>query len=601
LTVPPGSDIISQVYKAYSRNAEYDYTDRARKYLAVGAWLAIKSTGQAKSFSEILPFDEEHYRELRRKHLFRLLATYLAPLVILIVYFYFQYNALMSESRRFHLVAIAENQSNTLDLFLSERIVNLNNVIDDPKFQLPPSPESMSRYLDKLKRDSKAFIDVGFFDSSGVQVAYEGPYPSLERRNYSSESWYIALRQKKDNFIITDIYLGFRQRPHFTIAVSRTIENQYVVLRATLSPEGIYEYISSLKGAGEVYVSIVNRDGYYQLVTPYIGKPLEPSPIVPPVTPRLGANEAKFDKSMQTYAYSWLRTAEWALLVQGSTKESEGLFSGFKIKLIVIGAILIILTTIIIITRSQKLVAFQKDADQTRAQLEHASKLASVGELAAGIAHEINNPLAVINEQAGLIKDILNPEFGLKIDPDELKEYLEKIQKSVYRCRDITHKLLRFVRKTEMEMKPHDVNRLLDGVVDDLLGQEMAVSNIDIIRNYGADIPDIVTDGNQLQQVVLNIINNAADAIEKPPGKITVATSIENDDVSISISDTGKGMSPEQLNRIFLPFYTTKPVGKGTGLGLSVSYSIIKTLGGKIEVKSELNRGSTFTILLPIR
>jgi len=563
--------------------------------------MATKSPGQSKSYSEILPFDDEHYRELRHKHLFRLLATYLAPLVILIVYFYFQYNALVSESQRFHLVAIAENQSNTLDLFLTERIVNLNNVIDDPKFQLPPSPESMSRYLEKLKRDSKAFIDIGFFDSSGVQVAYDGPYPSLEQRNYSSETWYQVLRQKEENFIITDIYLGFRQQPHFTIAVSRTINDQCVVLRATLSPEEIYEYISSLRGAGEVHLSIVNRDGFFQLVTPHIGKPLEPSPFVPPTDPILGAGEAEIDDVGQTYAYSWLRTADWALIVLGSASENQGLFSGFRIKLIIIGAIIIVLTTIIIVTRSQKLVALQRESDKTRAQLEHAAKLASVGELASGIAHEINNPLAVINEQAGLIQDILNPEFGLKIDRDEIKSYLDKIQTAVFRCRDITHKLLRFVRKTEMEMKPHDINELLNGVVDDLLGQEMAVSNIKIVRNYSDGLPEIITDGNQLQQVLLNIVNNAVDAIERPPGQITISTFRVSNQVAITISDTGKGMTPEQLNRIFLPFYTTKPVGKGTGLGLSVSYSIMKNLGGKIEVNSELNKGSAFKILLPVR
>jgi two-component system NtrC family sensor kinase len=563
--------------------------------------LAAKASKQDKYFSELLPFEDEHYREVRRKYLIRLVAIYLAPMVIIIIYFYFQYSALVSENQRFHLIAIAENQSNTLDLFLSERIVNLNNVIDDPKFQLPPSAESMKHSLDKLKRYSKAFIDVGFFDSSGVQVAYEGPHPNLELRNYSSESWYKMLKNKNDKFIITDIYLGFREKPHFTIAVNRIIDNQYVVLRASLSPGEIYEYISSLKGAGEVKTSIVNRAGYYQLVTPQIGKPLDSAPFIPPSSPALGATDIKTGYSANTYAYAWLRNADWALLVQGSTKKREGLLLDFRIKLIVIGAIIISLMVFIIITRSRKLVELQKETDQARAQLEHAAKLASVGELAAGIAHEINNPLAVINEQAGLIKDILNPEFGMEIDSEQLMVYMNKIQKYVYRCRDITHKLLRFVRKTDMEMKFHNVNKLLSSVIDDLLGKEkMAVSNIEIKRNYCENLPELLTDGNQLQQVLLNIINNAIDAIDNVPGTITLTTSRENNSVRISISDTGKGMNSEQLKRIFLPFYTTKPVGKGTGLGLSVSYSIIKNLGGSIEVKSELNKGTTFSILLPI-
>jgi two-component system NtrC family sensor kinase len=556
------------------------------------------SRNKTKPVPEFLPFDEKHYSDLRRKNIIRLLLTYLAPLLLIIIYFYFQYDKLASESRRLHLQAIAESQANTLDLFLEERLVNLANLIDDPRFYHPPTTELMTNYLDRLKKESATFVDIGYFDSSGIQSAYAGPFPSLEKRNYSTEAWYQRLKEKEDNFIITDIYLGFRQKPHFTIAVSRIIDRQYIVLRATLAPEKIYEYISSLKGANEVLTSIVNKDGYYQVVTPHAGI-LEESSFVPAEEPSPGAEKIKIRGKTLTYAYAWLKSADWALIVRQSESESKGVLSGFQFQLLGISTIIILVLIFMILNRAQKLVEFQKDSDRTRAQLEHAAKLASVGELAAGIAHEINNPLAVINEEAGLMKDLMNPEYGIKTDVKEYVQHLSIIQESVFRCRDITRKLLGFVRKTGFDLKPHNVHKLIDGVVDGLLGSEMAVSNIEIKREYGSNLPELITDGNQLQQVFLNIINNAIDALEGKPGKITIATSTNKDSIKVTVSDTGKGIPPEYLPRMFMPFFTTKEVGKGTGLGLSVSYGIIKNLGGKIEVDSTPGRGSVFTISLP--
>ncbi len=563
--------------------------------------MAINAGKKGGSLPDSLPYNREHYRELKRRQIIRLLFTYLGPLIVLIIFFSIQYGGLVSESRKIHLSAIAENQSNTLNLFLSERIVNLDNLIDDPRFPHPPTSTDLQTFLTRLKRNSKSFVDIGYFDSAGVQTAYAGPYPSLEKRNYSSEAWYTNLKNHDENYIITDIYLGFRQVPHFTIAVSRIINGQFIVLRATLDPAIIYEYMRSLEGANEVFISIVNKAGYYQLVTPHIGTPLESSSIVPPQSPRLGAEKVRIDGSSITYAYSWLRLADWALIVQPSSPPPGGFFSGLNTRLLIIAAAMIILIILVILFRANKLVEMQMEADRTRAQLEHASKLASVGELAAGIAHEINNPLAVINEEAGLIRDYMNPEFGKTMSHEQLQEHLETIRESVFRCRDITHKLLRFVRKSDIELKMHDIHKIIDAVLDGFLMREMAVSNIEIEKKFSSEIPAIQTDSNQLQQVILNMINNAVDAMEGHAGKIVITTAQDNGTIKISIADNGKGIKPADMDKLFIPFFTTKEVGKGTGLGLSVSYGIIKSLGGHIEVDSKVGRGSTFTIVLPFR
>jgi len=545
--------------------------------------------------------NEKHYREFRRRNLIRLLSTYLAPLMLVIVFFLFQYRSIVRESHHLHLKAITESQANTLDLFLTERVVNLSNLIDDPRLKRSPSSEDLDLYLEKLKRNSGAFVDIGYFDSSGLQTAYAGPYPSLERRNYGSEAWFVGLKDRKDNFIITDIYLGFRQQPHFTIAAGRLREGQYIVMRAALSPDKIYEFVRSQEGAQDVITSIVNRRGSYQVVTPEIGSPLQNSSFVPPFEPRLGLKTVQVGQRDVTYAYSWLKTAEWALISQDLGRQGSDWFSGFMLRLMLISGAMSVLLFLVIVNRSGKLVAQQKEADQTRAQLGQAAKLASIGELAAGIAHEINNPLAVITEEAGLVKDLMNPEFGITARPGELQEHLDNIQESAFRCRDITHRLLGFVRQSELDLRPQDIRALIDGVIDDLLGPEIVVSNIRIVRTYAENLPQITTDGNRLQQVFLNVINNAVDAIEGQPGTITISTRQANDNLVIDVADTGKGIPPEHMERLFLPFFTTKQVGKGTGLGLSVSYGIIKQLGGSITVASEVDKGTTLTISLPVK
>lgn len=543
---------------------------------------------------------DRYYRELLRKNLLRLVITYLAPLILLTIYFYFQYANISRESQAHHLKSAAEHQANTLDLFLNERVVNLANLIDDPKLKIPPSSGAMEVMLQQLKKNSDTFTDVGFFDSTGVQLAYEGPLSFLENRNYSAESWFMHLRSQGEGFVITDNYLGFRRKPHFTIAVSRIIRGQFVVLRATLDPQRFYEYVISREGSSDIEIAVVNRAGDYQLVSAETGSPLESSTVVPPPTPRIGWVSIREGGGNRDFAYAWLRNADWSVIARQSLQGGAMPRVSSRMGILVFSAGIIFIVLSIIVIRSKRLVELQIEKEITKAQFEHAAKLASVGELSAGIAHEINNPLAIIAEEVGLIKDLMNPEFQTGATFDDLKPHLDNIHDAVFRCRDITRKLLSFVRKTDIKLKPHNINTLIDEIVDAFWIHEMEVSNIVIEKKYAEDLPEIVTDGNQLKQIFLNILNNAADAIT-PPGKITISTSYANDHISIAISDTGKGITQEQMEKIFLPFYTTKEPGKGTGLGLSVSYGIVKSLGGEILVESIPGKGSVFTVVLPVK
>jgi two-component system NtrC family sensor kinase len=548
------------------------------------------------------PFD--HSRELFWRTLVRLVLFYVVPLLLLAVFFHVQYRTLIRNSHRAHLEVVAEHQANTFDLFLRERLVNLRNVIDDPRFRSPGLDEEMPGLLRELKLTSDAFVDLGVVNSEGDLTLYAGPVTYSAPVNYQNESWFQKLLSPERTSVITEIYPGFRNQPHFTIAVRRGEGDNLRVLRAALSPDRLTSFLATLEGASEVHAAIVNDQGIFQVTMATLGQALEPSGLVPPQTPDRGFVSKTGRPEVSDYAYARLNETPWALVVMNARPGvTPGLLAIPDIS--VLGTLAIfLLVGVVILVRTRQVVGIQLATEEHEAelsgQLVQAAKLASVGELAAGIAHEINNPLAIIAEEVGVLKDSLDPELAEDDDePLDLGEHLDAIHDAVFRCRDITRKLLTFVRKSEVRIDAQDIHEILDDVLDQMLGNELVISNITVDRRYQAEIADIYTDRNQLVQVFVNLVKNAIDAMPGG-GHLTVRTQLREGRVAVSIRDTGSGMSPEIRERVFMPFFTTKDPGRGTGLGLSVSYSIIRNFGGDFYVESAPGSGSTFTVELPL-
>jgi signal transduction histidine kinase len=234
---------------------------------------------------------------------------------------------------------------------------------------------------------------------------------------------------------------------------------------------------------------------------------------------------------------------------------------------------------------------------EKQAQLIAAEKLAILGTFAAGVAHEINNPLAIINEKAGLMKDILEMSEDCK-HKTRFLNLLDAIFESVNRCQRVTHRILGFARKTEVSIEIFNLNDLIKYLTV-FLEKEIFYKNIRLELNLKENLPEVRSDKGQLQQVFLNIIKNAIDAVENG-GLVAVSTDIKDENmVKVSIKDNGHGISGEDLKHMFEPFFTTKEKGKGTGLGLSITYGIVKNLGGNILVESEVNKGTTFIVEIP--
>jgi two-component system NtrC family sensor kinase len=244
-------------------------------------------------------------------------------------------------------------------------------------------------------------------------------------------------------------------------------------------------------------------------------------------------------------------------------------------------------------TLEKKVEARTKELIEMQGHLIQSEKLASLGKLAAGVAHEINNPLGGI-----LIYSHLLLEETKKNTPEY--ENLRKIIKETTRCKDIVKGLLEFARPKEPEMAPTDINDVVNKALS-LFERQALFQNIKINKDYSI-LPQIVSDGAQLQQVFTNIIINAAEAMDGN-GALIIRTSLDtkNECLKIEFIDTGRGIREEDKERLFEPFFTTKEVGKGTGLGLAISYSIVQKHQGSIEVESEVGKGSTFTVILPLK
>jgi signal transduction histidine kinase len=242
------------------------------------------------------------------------------------------------------------------------------------------------------------------------------------------------------------------------------------------------------------------------------------------------------------------------------------------------------------------------EAEQTHARaiqrLEETARLASLGRLAAGVAHEINNPLAIINEKAGLIKDLITFKEEYKHDK-KLEGLIDSVLESVERCGAITKQLLGFARHTEVSVSTVPVRKIIGDVLS-FLEKEASYRNITLNLEIPDDLPSLVTDRGKVQQIFLNLINNAFQAVGDGGRIDIVGRPIDGGKIAVRVSDNGCGISDENLQKIFEPFFSTKRDSGGTGLGLSITYGLVQRLGGQIAAESELGKGTTFTVTLPV-
>ena len=486
--------------------------------------------------------------------------------------------------------------------FLEERLDALKFIIQETEFQRLKDPAGLLSILQNLKMGFGGFVDVGLINGSGLQINYAGPF-DLVGKDYRDQKWFKKCYETGD--YISDVFLGYRRLPHLIAVVKGSIrDGSHYLLRATLDITKITQIVSSLDLSEKSEAFLCNREGLLQTPSKYYGEIFKrftlPIPEYSPHSEVIETMDSGGNSILIGYAY--IEKSPYILMLVKQTQDLMKGWYSLRKEMIWIFLVCTVITLIAVLGISTFMVNKIYHADRTRLtameSLESTSRLASVGRLAAGIAHEINNPLAVINENAGLIKDlfILKKEYK---DDRQLMELIDAVLESVERSGEITKELLGFVRHFEPKIQPLRLDKVINEVVS-FYKKEALYRNIVINIDVREDVPVIHSDHGSLQQIFLNLVNNAFQAMNGGCRLDVIATRKDERYVTIDICDNGCGIPEGGQKKIFEPFYSTKSVTGGTGLGLYITYGLVQKLKGDISVRSKTGEGTTFTVRLPI-
>ncbi len=556
--------------------------------------------------------EKDRYTGMRRMIFFCMILVPVIPLIAVLGIGYYHFKTSLETSTLATMNRIVEDHRQMIDGFLRERRGDLGFILNTNSYADLTDPERFYNLFTQLQRYSNAFVDLGVFDQDGIHVMYQGPY-RLVGIDYGKEEWFRHVLQ--EGYYISDIFLGFRRIPHFVIALKREESGKTWVIRATIDTHVFNELVEKVRigKTGEAY--LLNSRGIFQTARRSGGNLLAQDPDdVHEKKPQPGVRifirkDARGDEFL--FATTWLQEKEWLLVVRQETADAfKALRSAtFMILLIMIlGGVTI---TILAYTLTRQIIRRMQRIDEEKhqlgQQLVRATRLAELGQMAAGFAHEINNPLQIMKSDRALIEMIfsdLKKKGDLK-EPDikDLEETLDQLKLQIERCSKITQTILEFGRKSEPTENDVDLGAFISQVTS-MITKKASVQGIRLKKEISEQTPLLRSDPSQLQQVLLNLLNNAIDAITERHGCEGGELSIQagpdtNGRVKLSVRDNGAGISPDNLKKIFAPFFTTKPPGKGTGLGLYVCYGIIEGMGGTMEVESQRGVGTTFVVRLP--
>ncbi len=525
----------------------------------------------------------------------------LVPLLVLFAVSYQQYEQLFRSVFKHPIHLTVSNRSRALESYLEERLAALQYIVNEHGYDTLTDQARLGRVLANVRKSFTGFVDLGVIDASGIQRAYVGPY-ELQGKNYSDQSWFTETVRSRVH--VGDAYMGYRQVPHFALAVRGEVDGGApYVLRATMDADTLAEVNAIPDQRSRLDAFVINSDGVLQTPSQTYGEILsEVSLPVPPKAEHTVVEEARDgDGRHLMMGYRYVEGTSFVFVVVQPYERLLSPWVGLRTKLIGFLAASVVLIVIVILAGGTYMVRRVREADDIRLEvlhkMEYTSKMASIGRLASGVAHEINNPLAIINEKAGLLHDYVTftEDFPRR---DEFLRHIEPIPKSVERCARITHRLLRFAKGADVKIQKVEIEPLLREVLG-FLERECAHRNVTIAFDVTDDVPAIESDAGRLQQVFLNIFNNALGAVEDG-GRIDVTVARDGrQGVKVVIRDNGKGMSRETLEHIFEPFYTSDKQ-HGTGLGLSITFGIVIMLGGSIAADSEEGEWTQFTVSLPL-
>ncbi len=553
--------------------------------------------------------EKGYYRSLTRNMVLTMIVVSMLPLILI-----------SAITRHFFLSSYRDKVHSQLKMVLSRHQMAIDDFLDDRLSAIRIQAKTLSPDQRKDGQDLKqllgvlqeeygnSLMELGLLNEQGIQIAYAGPLPEAQQ-DYSRTPWFKTAVQ--DGHCVSDVFQGSGDSRRFAVAARQERDGKSWVLYAGISTDALDALLAKICEGPSERAIIINGRGETQADAPdnlsVRQRPRMEFPTNRARSPEVTITESTDEAGSQEFVlWAGLGHGDWALCYTLTATEAySAIYDArrFSIATLVVGLIGIMGMSVILSKRMITHIArTEREKRAMNEQLIEAGKLASLGEMAAGIAHEINNPVGIMVQEAGWMKDLLDdyeqdPNAGLNME--DFKRSLTRIQTQGRRCKGITLQLLSFARKTDHTKKDAQLNKLIEEVLA-LSARRARHSNVRIVTNLMADLPTITISPSEIQQVLLNMINNSLDSFDSAGGTIQVSTSVRESHAVIEISDDGPGIAKENLSRIFEPFFTTKPVGKGTGLGLSICYGIIKKFGGDITVTSDLEKGTAFRILMPL-
>ncbi len=546
------------------------------------------------------------YWNLWTTSIFILVLTALSPLFIVTIIHYQLIQKSVDSELNLRTERLTSNVKSSISFFMEERLDALIFTINEKGYEQLANDKKLAEVLKNLKLGFGGLTDLSVIDMGGNQIAYAGPY-NLEGKNYKTQPWFLQ-SLKKTNFI-SEVFTGYRDIPHIIIAVKSVAPNgSFFILRATLDTERLIQKISSYKTGDHADIFLVNHQGVLQTASTRYGKIFTRTDLIFPKNS--GKSEIILEADLKTrmiisshsFISTHLAATPFILVVQ---KEKAGMMHTWhelrqNINWTVGISIVLIIFIITLASTSMvnKLYMLDETKAQAMLQMEQNQQLASIGQLAAGVAHEINNPLEVINQTAGYIKDLYSFK-NESLNSDEIVEEIDSILDAVDRCGTITKQLLGFVRQFDVKIKKINLQEVVTEVLN-FHKKEAEYKGVNVTISIPDNLPDMETDKGKFQQILVNLINNAFQAVEEG-GCLDITSSHNTKTIELVIKDTGCGIPEESLKKIYEPFFSTKKESNGTGLGLSITYGLVKKLGGHISVQSTEGVGTCFTITLPAK
>jgi signal transduction histidine kinase len=534
-----------------------------------------------------------------------ILVTATVALVPLIIWAFSGYRLTM-ETIESELVLrtsqLISNSWRSVSLFLTERRSVLDFIAHDHRLETLKDPARLADILENLNTRFGGFTHLGVIDGSGKQITHAGSH-QMEGLDFGQLPWFREVLKR--GAYISELVMEAHNEPHIDFAVKRQLpDGSFFVLHAVLKPEQLTESIAQIAVGAKGDLFIINREGVLQTPSRYYGPIFNKiSMAVPEYSPKARVFES-IDVNEERIVIGYAHIPDTPYILMMIQQPDERIQPWYKTTwaftgILAASIILILLVTLGVATH---LVNQIHDADQERVdtlhQVEYANKMVSLGRLASGVAHEINNPLAIINEKAGHIKDIFTLTDTYAKDP-KLVGLVDSVISTVQRCAKVTRDLLNFTRHLNLSIQTIDLKEIIDEV-QSVLTKEAELRSITVGVKVSEDIPPFESDRGKLEQVFFNLFNSAIGAMGDG-GHLEITARRKNKDfISVSFTDNGRGIPQSDLKHIFEPFYYSKTGHSGTGLGLAVTYALVQEIGGTISVQSNPGQETCFDIGIPL-